>query len=196
MMNIQYYFPTAIAIEKNISMAELMLPIAKKYLDDKSRLTYAWGYKNTFTPEGAGLEELPDIKPFVDFIHAKGREFLFENGYDADKLDFSTQIFVSEMTAGDQHALHTHPNSLLSGLLYLEVPDGSSPIVFSDPRPFRSMVALPKKGEAVPNWEQVYFQPESGTFMIWESWLAHEVPKNHSEQGRITMVFNLGKISK
>jgi uncharacterized protein (TIGR02466 family) len=100
------------------------------------------------------------------------------------------------MVEGDRHPLHTHPNSLLSGLLYLEIPEGSSPIIFSDPRPFRSMIALPKKGEKITNWEQVYFQPKQGTFMIWESWLGHEVPKNHSTKGRITMVFNLGKIPK
>ena len=194
-MDIQYYFPTSIAIEKNLELAEQLLPIAKKYLNDSSLLTNTWGYKNTFTPD-AGISEFEDIKPFVDFIHAKGKEFLLKNGYDADKLDFSTQVFVSEMVDGDHHSVHTHPNSLLSGLLYLEVPEGSSPIIFSDPRPFRSMIALPKKGDALTNWEQTIFKPEKGTFLLWESWLAHEVPKNHSKTGRITIVFNLGKILK
>jgi uncharacterized protein (TIGR02466 family) len=100
------------------------------------------------------------------------------------------------MVEGDQHSLHTHPNSLLSGLLYLEVPEGSAPIIFSDPRPFRSMISLPKKGDALTNWENTIFKPEKGTFLIWESWLAHEVPKNFCKTGRITMVFNLGKIVK
>jgi len=194
-MDIQYYFPTSIAVEKNLELAEQLLPVAKKYLNDTSLLTYTWGYKNTFTPD-TGISEFDDIKPFVDFIHIKGKEFLFKNGYDADKLDFSTQVFVSEMFEGDQHSVHTHPNSLLSGLLYLEVPEGSSPIMFSDPRPFRSMIALPKKGDALTNWDKTVFNPEKGTFLLWESWLAHEVPKNHSKTGRITLVFYLGKIVK
>jgi uncharacterized protein (TIGR02466 family) len=195
MMDIQYYFPTAIAIEKNVLLAEQMLPVAKKYLSNESLLTYTWGYKNTFTAE-AGIADFEDVKPFFNFINIKGKEFLVNNGYDADKLDFSTQIFVSEMVEGDQHSLHTHPNSLLSGLLYLEVPEGSAPIIFSDPRPFRSMISLPKKGDALTNWENTIFHPEKGTFLIWESWLGHEVPKNHSKTGRITIVFNLGKIVK
>ena len=194
-MDIQYYFPTAIAVEKNLELAEQLLPIARKYLSDTSLLTYTWGYKNTFTPD-AGISEFDDIKPFVDFIHVKGKEFLFKNGYDADRLDFSTQVFVSEMFEGDQHSVHTHPNSLLSGLLYLEVPEGSAPLIFSDPRPFRSMIALPKKGNALTNWDKTVFNPEKGTFLIWESWLGHEVPKNNSKTGRITIVFNLGKIVK
>jgi hypothetical protein len=58
------------------------------------------------------------------------------------------------------------------------------------------MIALPKKGDPLANWDKTIFNPEKGTFLLWESWLAHEVPKNHSKTGRITIVFNLGKIVK
>jgi uncharacterized protein (TIGR02466 family) len=75
--------------------------------------------------------------------------------------------------------------------LYLQVPDGSAPIVFSDPRAFRNFISLPRINDAPAGWEQVSFTPEVGLFLIWESWLAHEVPKNLSKEGRITMVFNL-----
>jgi hypothetical protein len=54
-------------------------------------------------------------------------------------------------------------------------------------------VSLPKL-ENSTNWERVHFVPEEGLLLIWESWLDHEVPKNNSKNGRITMVFNLGRI--
>jgi uncharacterized protein (TIGR02466 family) len=189
-MNIDYFFPTAIASFKIAELAEQMLPVAKKYLADPDMLTNQWGYKNTYG--NAIIENSEEIKPYIEFITVKGKEFLEHLGYDSDKINFSTEVFVSEMFEGDLHGLHCHPNSLLSGLLYLQVPEGSSSIVFDDPRSFRDHIDLPKKGSTVNNWSKMHFVPETGLMLMWESWLKHEVPRTNNIDGRITMVFNLG----
>lgn len=191
-MHVDYFFPTGISSLKNTSLSTQMLAVAKKYLADKSLITNTWGYKNTYSADG-GLSDFGDITPFREFLEKSGYNYLTELGYDITDLKFSTQIFVSEMVEGDSHALHAHPNSLLSGVFYLQVPEGSAPILFDDPRPFRKFVALPKLDNST-NWERIHFVPEDGLFLIWESWLEHEVPKNHSKEGRITMVFNLGRV--
>ena len=191
-MHLDYFFPTSISSLKNTDWSTQMLQVAKKYLADSSFITNTWGYKNTYTAD-SGLSNFDDIAPFRNFVERTGYEYLTAIGYDVTNLKFSTQIFVSEMTAGDCHASHSHPNSLLSGVFYLQVPEGSAPILFDDPRPFRKFVALPKL-ENSTNWERIHFVPEDGLFLIWESWLEHEVPKNNSKDGRITMVFNLGRI--
>jgi uncharacterized protein (TIGR02466 family) len=190
-MNIGHFFPTAIASFKNEELAKQMLPLAKQYLADPKLVTNQWGYKNTYTT-GTGIANFKEIQPYVDFITAKGKEYLENIGYDSKKINFSVQVFVSEMVEGDVHKLHSHPNSLLSGLLYLQVPEGSSCIAFEDPRPFRNFIYMPKKGEMGTNWDRVYFEPEEGLILMWESWIQHEVLKNESKEGRITMVFNLG----
>jgi uncharacterized protein (TIGR02466 family) len=191
-MHIDYFFPTGISSLKNAELADQLLPIAKKYLADPNLITNAWGYKNTYTAD-SGISNFVDIIPFKEFIKQAGYSHLTTLGYDVTDLDFSVQIFISEMKLNDFHGSHTHPNSLLSGVFYLQVPEGSSPIVFDDPRSFRKFVSLPKL-ENSTNWERVHFVPEEGLLLIWESWLDHEVPKNNSKNGRITMVFNLGRI--
>lgn len=191
-MHIDYFFPTSIASLKNIDLATQMLSVAKKYLANESLITNTWGYKNTYSADG-GLSNFDDIAPFRHFVEKTAYEYLMSIGYDVCNLKFSTQIFVSEMLEGDCHALHSHPNSLLSGVFYLQVPKESAPILFDDPRPFRKFVALPKLVNST-NWERIHFIPEQGLFLIWESWIDHEVPKNNSKDGRITMVFNLGRI--
>jgi uncharacterized protein (TIGR02466 family) len=191
-MHIDYFFSTSISSLKNIELSTQMLPVANKYLADKSFITNTWGYKNTYSAD-SGLSNFEDITPFRNFVEQTGYEYLTAIGYDVSDLKFSTQIFVSEMVEGDCHALHSHPNSLLSGVFYLQVPEGSAPILFDDPRPFRKFVALPKLDNST-NWERIHFVPEDGLFLMWESWLDHEVPKNNSKDGRITMVFNLGRI--
>lgn len=191
-MHIDYFFPTSIFSLKNTELSTQILPIAKKYLADESFITNTWGYKNTYSADG-GLSNFEDIIPIRNFIEQTGYKYLTAIGYDVDDLKFSTQIFVSEMVAGDCHALHAHPNSLLSGVFYLQVPEGSAPILFDDPRPFRKFVALPTSNNST-NWGRIHFVPEDGLLLMWESWLEHEVPKNNSKAGRITLVFNLGRI--
>jgi uncharacterized protein (TIGR02466 family) len=170
------------------SLSDEMLPIAKKYLSDDKFITNAWGYKNTYNAD-AGLEQFSDFKVFVDFITQAANNFLEKQEYDSSKIKLHPQIFVSEMFENDYHTRHAHAGSLLSGILYLQVPDKSSPIVFTDPRPYRDFLCLPKKNKAN---DQIFIEPVKGLFLIWESWLNHEVPKNFSKTGRITIVFNLG----
>jgi uncharacterized protein (TIGR02466 family) len=191
-MHVDYFFPTGITSLKNTELATQMLPVAKKYLADPDLITNTWGYKNTYTAD-SGISNFDDIAPFKDFIKQVGYSHLTTLGYDVTNLEFSIQIFVSEMIEGDSHALHGHPNSLLSGVFYLRVPEGSAPILFDDPRPFRKFLSLPKLTNST-NWERIHFVPEDGLLLIWESWLEHEVPRNFSKEGRITMVFNLGRI--
>jgi uncharacterized protein (TIGR02466 family) len=187
-MNTHNLFPTVIATETSTELAKLMLPVARKYLDNKELVTNTWGYKNTYNVD-LGLEQFDDLKPFINAIVKLGNEFLEGLGYDSTKINLHPHIFVSEMFENDYHTRHAHAGSLLSGILYLQVPTGSSPIVFTDPRPHRDFLCLPKKGKSS---DQIFITPVEGLMLIWESWLNHEVPKNASKDGRITMVFNLG----
>lgn len=187
-MNTHKLFPTVIGAHMDLDLAKLMLPVARKYLDNSLMLTNAWGYKNTYNVD-LGLEQFDDLKLFTESINNLSNNFLENLGYDSAKIKLHPHIFVSEMFENDYHSRHAHAGSLLSGILYLQVPDGSSPIVFTDPRPHRDFLCLPKKDKAT---DQIFIDPVEGLMLIWESWLNHEVPKNTSKDGRITMVFNLG----
>lgn len=188
-----YFFPTVINSEENVELAQKMLPIAKEFLQNESLLTYEWGYKNTYNSKKMGDDENREkIKPFLDYVKEKSIEYLESNDYDHKKINFKNiQVFVSEMFENDSHDQHTHPNCILSGLMYLQVPENSSKILFLDPRPYKSIIELPKKKESYLNSHSIWFDPKPGLFLMWESWLPHAVPKNCSKQGRITMVYNV-----
>ena len=186
-----YYFPTIISSEKIVSLAEKLLPVVESYLSDPKNLTNYWGYRTTFRVE-SGIECLQDFFEFDKIIREKGKKFLEAAGYNTNCLEFTSQIFASNMQINDLHGIHSHPNSLLSGVFYLQVDDKSAPIVFHDPRPFRKFVALPRGNETLASYEKIMIVPENGLLLIWESWLEHEVLKNLSDN-RISLVFNLGK---
>jgi len=191
-MNIQFFFPTAICSIKNVELAEQMLPITKKYLENKNLLTNHWGYKTTYN-NFEGLEKYTDFNSFIKIIKKYSVEYMHKLGYNIFEDELIVRLFASEMEKGDEHAKHTHQNSCLSGVFYLQIPSKSSDIIFYDPRAFRRFVEHTIKQETEVTWQQVYFKPEKGLLLLWESWIEHEVPKNNSEDKRITLVFNVGK---
>lgn len=195
---INHYFPTAVFSEMNIPLAEAMLPVARKYLDDKEYIGNKWDYKNTFDKSWK-LVEQPDIKPYTDYVTEKSKQFLDEIGYNSNAfVEWHKTVFVSEIFKNDNHEKHSHPNSTISGLLYLQVPENSAPLIFLDPRPHRDFVAIPKSlHNTAANREKIVIVPRKGLFLAWEAWLPHAIPKSNNEgEGRITMVFNLKGIQK
>lgn len=117
----------------------------------------------------------------------------------ASMLDFELRghkpvvdsIWINVLEPGGTHTGHIHPNSVISGTLYVDVPDGASAIRFEDPRLALMMAAPPRKPRAGPhNRSFVYVQPSPGTVLLWESWLRHEVPVNMARLDRISVSFN------
>ena len=100
-------------------------------------------------------------------------------------------LWVNVLPQGGSHSSHIHLNSVISGTFYVAVPDGAGPIVYEDPRLGLMMAAPPKKAKLPETHQQhVTFRPQTGTLMLWESWLRHEVPLNRAEGNRISVSFN------
>lgn len=93
-------------------------------------------------------------------------------------------LWVNVMPEGGSHTSHIHRNAVISGTYYVATPEGAGPIVFEDPRIGLMMAAPP--GHPT----QVSQTPKSGTLLLWESWLRHEVPLNRAAGNRISVSFN------
>ncbi|MGQ0486378.1 MAG: TIGR02466 family protein [Hyphomicrobiales bacterium] len=100
-------------------------------------------------------------------------------------------LWVNVMPEGGSHTSHIHRNSAISGTYYVAVPQGAGPIVFEDPRLAMLMAAPPRKKSAPRKLRtHVSETPKSGTLLLWESWLRHEVPLNRAAGSRISVSFN------
>jgi len=100
-------------------------------------------------------------------------------------------LWVNVMPEGGSHTSHLHTNAVISGTYYVAVPEGAGPIVFEDPRLAMMMAAPPlKKTAPRESGRQVSETPKSGSLLLWESWLRHEVPLNRAEGNRISVSFN------
>lgn len=144
----------------------------------------------------ASLTDLPDRDPsfaaLIEILDAHVAAFARAVDFDlgGQKLTLSS-IWINVLEPGGFHGSHLHPHSVVSGTLYLAVPKGASAIKFEDPRLGQMMAAPPRKpkGKAT-NQTFVSAEPKSGTLLLWESWLRHEVPLNAAGSERISISFN------
>ena len=141
----------------------------------------------------ASLNDLPKRDPaFADLAkpltrHAAG--FAKKLAWEVKpKLD---SLWVNLLRPGGHHSAHIHPHSIRSGTLYVEVPNGSGPIRFEDPR-LPMMMAAPVRRDDAPEELRpfVSIEPRSGLLLMWESWLRHEVLPGTARAERLSISFN------
>jgi uncharacterized protein (TIGR02466 family) len=125
-------------------------------------------------------------------VHLKN--YLESLEYDISPKDLVlSHCWVNVMPEGAQHSAHIHPLSVISGTLYLQIPKGSSPIKFEDPRlGFFMNSPIPKARAKLHNQRFLNLKPNEGDVVLFESWLRHEVPKNTTKEPRISVSFNYG----
>ncbi len=102
-----------------------------------------------------------------------------------------TTCWANRMGTGCHHTSHNHPMSLISGVYYLNAPKQASPLRIEDPR-LNMFMNNPGRKPTAPRAEQPYltFSPAAGSFVIFESWMRHEVPPHLGKTPRFSISFN------
>lgn len=92
------------------------------------------------------------------------------------------------------NSAHLHFNSFYSGVYYINVPENSGTIQFTNPSSLqRIFMELYKErvesfnGFTAQNW---VFQPQSELLLCFPSWIEHSVNQNLSNHDRISIAFN------
>lgn len=110
-----------------------------------------------------------------------------------------TQSWVNWNHPKDYTHLHTHPNSIVSGVMYLDVEtDGNNVIFFhrQDASFSKNIIEPPMFKQPNPNVELKYIQNsvpiylKNGDLILFPSYLPHSVPVNKSNSVRISLAFN------
>ena len=143
----------------------------------------------------ASLNDLPKRDPtFAELQRELVRHagtFAQELAFDLGRKPKLDSLWVNLLKPGGHHSAHIHPHSILSGTFYVEVPDGSGSIRFEDPRLPMMMAAPVRKDDASEDLRPfVSVQPRSGSLLMWESWLRHEVLPGTAKADRLSISFN------
>jgi len=143
----------------------------------------------------ASLDDLPRRDPaFADlakFLTRHAAIFAADCAFDLAGKPKLDSLWVNLLKSGGHHSGHIHPHSILSGTLYVEVPAGTGPIRFEDPRLPLMMAAPRRRSDALEQLRPfVSVQPRAGLLLLWESWLRHEVLPGTGRGERLSISFN------
>jgi uncharacterized protein (TIGR02466 family) len=143
----------------------------------------------------ASLNDLPKRDPaFADLAKLLTRhaaEFARECALETTRRPRLDSLWVNLLKSAGHHSGHIHPHSIISGALYVEVPERSGAIRFEDPR-LPLMMAAPRRRADAPEelLPFVTVQPRPGLLLMWESWLRHEVLPGRGNGERLSVSFN------
>ncbi len=157
-----------------------------------------WSKENNYQgyTSYASLDDLPKRDPNFTTLkqvldkHAMAfaRELHLDLGGRKVRLD---TIWINVLDTGGVHTGHIHPQSVLSGTFYVDVPAGSSSLKLEDPR-LAMMMASPGRRDDAPESDRnfIYVAPKAGEVLMWESFIRHEVPMNQARKSRVSVSFN------
>jgi uncharacterized protein (TIGR02466 family) len=154
--------------------------------DDKAGRDWSKTHRYAGYTSYASLNDLPRRDPaFADLAKHLARHALaFARELEWDVRPKLDSLWANLLKGGGHHSAHIHPQSILSGTLYVEVPRDSGAIRFEDPRLPLMMAAPPSEGRFVD------VQPRAGLLLLWESWLRHEVLPGTGRGERLSISFN------
>ena len=181
-------------------LAELAHSCKSLAADDHAGQAWAKAHGYRGYTSYASLNDLPRRDPVIgDLAKLLGKHaasFAEECAFDlAGRKLALDSLWVNVMQPGAAHSGHIHPHSVMSGTIYVAVPEGSGAIRFEDPRLAMLMAAPTRHDDAPEDLRSfVYVEPAPGMILLWESWLRHEVMPHEgvSKSGgeRISVSFN------
>ena len=190
-MTTRALFPTLLYSAEIASpelLADLATSIRSLAADDSAgaRWSREHGYKG-YTSY-ASLNDLPRRDPSIaelaQLLTRHAAAFAKECAFELPRQPKLDSLWVNLLKGGGHHSGHIHPHSIISGTLYVEVPPGSGPIRFEDPR-LPLMMAAPTRPDTF-----VSIDPGPGQILLWESWLRHEVLPGTGKGERLSISFN------
>jgi len=133
--------------------------------------------------------ELSNLKAFIDLqIYSYKNKILRMK--DENEI-YITQSWANKSKTNQFHPKHKHPNSLISGVMFVSEndEDGLPPIRFH-----RTNDLLPLNFDYEElndfNADCRWFKPVQGRLILFPSLVEHDVEKNKSSRERITLSFN------
>jgi uncharacterized protein (TIGR02466 family) len=143
----------------------------------------------------ASLNDLPRRDPafasLSRILQKHAAMFAADCGFAPDRRLRLDSLWVNLLKSGGHHPGHIHPHSVVSGTLYVEVPEGAGAIRFEDPRLVQMMAAPPRRADAPEELQSfVTVVPRPSLLLLWESWLRHEVRAGNGRGERLSISFN------
>ena len=125
----------------------------------------------------------PNFGELRDRLAPHLKKFVRALGWQTRAIPRMTTCWANAMGLGTHHTLHLHPLSVVSGVYYVNAPAGAGALKIEDPRMGLFMASPPRR-------HYLTVKPKPGDFVLFESWVRHEVPPHRSAVPRLSVSFN------
>jgi uncharacterized protein (TIGR02466 family) len=130
------------------------------------------------------------MKRIRKFVELKTNEFFQQIYQPADDVSiYLTQSWLNYTTKGQWHHKHTHANSIISGVLYINANKDSDRINFYR-REFPAQIEVYPQDWNPWNSNSWWVETYTGMLVLFPSTLAHDVSTVEHDDERISLSFN------
>lgn len=151
-----------------------------------------------------GLHKKPEYNPLMTEVDTALGRISQELSYAKDHILKVTTMWSIINPPGNGNRAHVHPNSLWSGVYYVQAPENAGKIEFIDPRTVLIMNQAKyetKKKRPRECWTKTNYKPIPGRMVIFPAWLYHGVATNMSKEkgragDRVIISFNINQVKK
>ena len=134
----------------------------------------------------------PEAKNMADFVQKAVDQYVDNVMFPKfrDQLEFYvTQSWLNYTKPGQYHHKHAHPNSILSGVLYIDADETKDKIFFY--KDGYQQIKFPTENFQLYNSESWFFTVKTGDVVIFPSSLTHMVETKEGENTRTSLAFNV-----
>lgn len=177
MSNVISLFPQPVMITKNIDQHD-EIPNFENELNDG----------NTSTKSKNVLEYLPNLSKIIQdnidqYVANIIKPKTLVNFY-------VTHSWINYTETGQFHHMHDHPNSIISGVYYIQANPDYDNIVFHNPQSNQPCIKLEQEFNLF-NSETWWLPVATGDLILFPSTFKHEVPNSVNPDLRISLAFNV-----
>ena len=135
--------------------------------------------------------DLPGLEQLKIFCQTAVNEYAADVCKVTDEFYITNSWATKNLTSVDHHT-HSHPNSIFSGVFYFQAEENASPMTVHCKSPIFKNFALDYHYSEYTmfNSGDWSFPVQTGTLIIFPSWLEHGSSKNESTSPRQLIGFN------
>jgi len=193
-MNVEFLFPTPVWHEDVNVDTDALIAFSVDYM--RTEKMNGGSYESMNLTGAQFRDSKCVVGSFVRQVEDKANEAFQDFGPLNTYAEMDHFWFIT-VPPGDRMALHTHPGAVLSGVVYLYVPEGDAGSITirrdaTTSHLYHSLGAYTScnRGDNQITWDSVSYAPVVNKMVLFPAWQPHSVSQNNTDQDRISVSFN------
>ena len=195
--SLQYFFPTVLQASEIENAHDLNRRLVAAVFEVRSEFPCAkpetWScdlYTTLAHPQSAELLGREPFSELAPIILREATRFARELDMQIEKYPPRiTDFWVNIFGKGHAQDVHRHPNSIISGVYYVQVPADAGDLILHTPADDELLPPIERTNQLNAATQQ--WKPIAGQMLMFRSWLRHSVMPNRSAEERISVAFDI-----